>query len=734
MNSPEPQPLPHDHDLIDLPDLLRIFKQYRWSIVAIVLLSTIGSALYALSLPKVYRATTTLLIEAAEQKPVAVEDVYDPGLGRPDYARTQKEMIASRELLAPMIDKLTLTEVAEFSQVERWTSRFKKLDWREWLPFLPAEEALNLSPEEKAIRDKQKLMDTLVKDHLKIESVKDTQIVKIHFESQTPKLAADAANTLADLYLESGLRARLDAGTRASSWLTDRLEEIRGQLEASEKALQRYREQEKVVSVGGTRGLSEQELVDYSQRARESEKKRDELASAYAKVQAAGTDETKLKDISVILLDPVVQRANENLLSAQEAVKQLEERYGPNHPQMTTARSRLQGAQSAYREQLRIAAQGVKAEYEIAQENARSMTALVEGAKNRLRLLDRKEYDRSVLEREVTSNRQLYEVFLNRFKETDQTANFEKRDARIVDRAAMPVTPFKPDVRRLVLIGGIAGFLLAVMLILLRHLLNDEVRSADDLEKISGVPVLGVLPEVRGIGNRTNLVQHFIKQPNTAFGEGIRSVRASLQLLDVDKKFKSLLVTSSVPQEGKTSLSATLAISLGTHGRVLLVETDLRLPALSKAFDIPQDQPGLTDVLAGNVPLEQATVQYPGSHNVFILPAGSRTQYPGEIIASAAFRKLTETLASQYDRVVYDTPPCHAASDALVLSSLVNAVLFVVKSDSTSRRAVQNALKQLRNAKAPLIGTLINQVNARRNPYYQEGYYYAYDYYAKTKG
>lgn len=705
-----------------------MFKQYRWSIIGIALLCTLGAALYALSLPKVYRATATLLMEGAEQKPVAVQDVYDPGLGRPDYARTQKEMLGSRELLSPMIDKLALMDVAEFQATENWASRFKKLDWRQWLPFLPAEEELNLSIEEKKIRDKQQLMNLIAEERLTVEAIKDTQIVKIYFDAQSPQIAMNAANTLADLYLDSGLRARMDATTHATAWLTDRLEEIRKQLEQSEQALQRYREQEKVVSVGTTRGLSEQELVDYSQRSREAQKKKTELASAYAKVQEAGTDEARLKNISVILLDPVVQRANENLLAAQEVVKQLEERYGPKHPQMATARARLQGAQTAYREQLRVAAQGIKAEYEIAQENERSMTALVDGAKNRLRLLDRKEYDRSVLEREVTSNRQLYETFLNRYKETDQTSDFKKMDARIVDRAATPVTPYKPNVRRFVLAGGLAGFLLAVLLSLLRHMLNDEVRSADDLEKISGVQVLSVLPQVRGVGN---LVQYFIKQTNTAFGEGIRSTRASLQLLDVDKKYKSLLITSSVPQEGKTSLSAALALSLSAHERVLLVETDLRLPALSKAFEIPSEQPGLTDFLAGNVPLEQAIVQFPGSHNLYILPAGSRTQYPGEIISSAAFRKLSETLMSQFDRIVYDTPPCHAASDALVLSNLVNAVLFVVKSDSTSRRAVRNALKQLRNVNAPLIGTLINQVNARKNPYYQEGYYYAYDYYAK---
>ena len=731
MTSPDNSHSFLEQDLIDLPELFRTFKFYRWGIFGITLLSLAGSALYALSLPKIYRATASVLIETGKDRTVAIQDVYDPDAGTAEYNYTQNELLRSRELLVPMIDKLGLIATPEFMQKEKQASRFEQMDWKRWLPFLPEEAELDLSEEEQAVRQKEQVISKIADDHLFVETVRGTRIIKIHFESESPRTAADAANTISDLYLESGLRTRLDATKRATSWLTERLEEIRKDLEKSEQALQRYREQEKVVSVGTTRGLSEQELVDYSQRAREAQKRKTELASAYAKVLEAGNDEARLKNISVLLLDPGIQKANESMLAAQEIVKQLQERYGAKHPNMATAQARLQAAQSAYREQLRIAAQGIKAEYEIAQENERGMSNLVAGAKERLRLLDRKEYDRSVLEREVQSNRQLYEVFLNRFKETDQTTDYEKLDARIIDRATPPTAAYKPNVRRYVLIGGAAGLLVALMLALLRHMLNEEVRSVEDLERITRLPVLSVLPLVGGISVKRNLAKQFLEKPHTAFGEGIRSIRSALQLLDVDKKFKSFMITSSVPQEGKSSVSATLALSFGAMERVLLIEADLRLPSLKKLFGLPDQSQGLTDVLAGTITLDQAVVRY-GDSNVYVLPAGTLTKYPSELLGSAAFKKLTEILPAKFDRVLYDTPPCHAASDALLLSRMVNGVIFVVKSDATSRRSVCNALKQLRTVSAPLVGTVINQVNVKRNPHYHDGYYYAYGYYGKS--
>lgn len=726
---------------IDLPELLRTFKQYRWGIVSLTVLSMLASGLWALSLPKIYRSTVTILIQSQQEQPIPIKDVYDPGLGRVDYYFTQYEIFKSREIIEPVVDRLKLAENAEFvgktqeepaasdQLIKTLGSLDKRGEWVKWLPFLSQDEPVQLSEAEQQFKRREAAIRYFY-DHLMVEPVMGTQLVKIHFQSKSAKLATDVANTLADVYLESGLQAQLDATKRATGWLTERLQEIKSQLEKSEQALQKFREQQSLVNVGGTRNLNEAELIDYSTRAREAQRKRTELESTYMKVKQAGDNEEQLKNISTLLVDPLVQRAGENLLAAEDAAKQFEDRYGPKHPKMSTALARVKAAKDAYRQQLLQVAQGVKAEYEIARSTEASMNGLLQGAKSKIRQLDERQYDLGILERDVETNRQLYDLFLGRFKETDTSGDYKKITARIVDRAVPPSRPYEPRVMRIVVWGTAIGFVLAIMLAFLSHVLSEEIRSVEQLEALTHLPVLGVLPLVPGAGRR-KLAQHFLEKPNTPFGEGVRSVRAAVQLIDVDKQYKTLMVTSSVPKEGKSSIAATLSLSFAAMERVLLVEADLRLPSLSETLKIPTDRPGLTDLLIGSVSLEDAVVRY-GDTQLYVLGAGTRTRSPAEIIASEAFKRMVEMLATKFDRIIFDTPPCHAASDALLLSSHVNAVLFVVKSDSTPQRGVRNAIKQLRQVNANILGTLVNQVNVKRNPYYQDGYHYAYEYYGKS--
>lgn len=721
---------PPEDDLIDLPELARTLNRYKWGVIGIALLSAAGGALYAFSLQPIYRGTVTLLIESKNQRVVQVQDVYDPGYGTDEYLATQYSLLNSRDLAERVIDKLGLVDRREefMDEANFDTEGVRdKLDLRRWLPFLPEEEPEPEGPEA-AARLRQEVVRAF-QDRVIIEPVRFTQLVKVNFESYNPELAAAAPNALADLFIESGLQSKLDATRKASQWLTDKLSDITSQLERSEQALQAFLDQEKLVNVGGARGLTESEVLDYVQRHREAQKRRQELASAYDKVRQAGTDPRRLKDISNLLIDPFVQRASDSLLSAQEAVKSLEERYGAKHPQMAAARARLDTAQAAFSEQLRVAAAGVKTEYELAQESERVLAQQVANARAQIQNLDRKDYQLSVLQRDVATNRALYDTFLARFKETDTVGNYDSLNARFVDPAVKPIQPYKPEKKKIVLLAGIGGFIFGVLLALLRHLLSEEIHSAEELEHLTRLPVYGVLPlvEKRFVG-RQNLVRTYLKAPKSAFGEGMRSVRAGLQLSDVDKRFQRVMVTSSVPKEGKSSVASTLALSLGAMEQVLLVDADLRLPSLSKLFDLPPGSKGVTDILCGNATLDECIAKYePGG--IWVLPAGTRVTNPAELLSSEAFAKLVGELSGRFQRVIFDTPPCQAASDTRLLARHVHAVLFVVKSDATSRRAVRNSLKHLQYVQAPLLGNIVNQVNTRKNPYYLEGHYYAYGYY-----
>ncbi|MEQ1438050.1 polysaccharide biosynthesis tyrosine autokinase [Fontimonas sp. SYSU GA230001] len=710
-------------DLIDFPQLIRDFARYKWGILGLTILSAAAAALVTFSLRPMYTGKVALLVESQNQHVATLRDVYDTEMPEFEFLGAQLAVLKSRELARRAVDRLDLVNNPEFAPK---AGPLQSVDLRRYLPFLP-DPASFLEPVPEAQRREEVIDDFL--ERLTVEPYGRTRVINVQFEAYSAELAAQVANTLADLFIESGLEARLEATTKATSWLTDKLAEIQKNLQTAEAELQRFREQEQLVNVGGARSLTEEEVSDYSKRLREAQRKRIELQSTYQKIREAGADPQRLRDISTLLIDPVVQRANNSYLEAQEAVKALEDRYGPRHPQMTTAKARLATAEAALNEQLKIAARGIRAEYEIALDSERAAAQQLEASRTQIRQLDRKDYELSVLQRNVTTYRELYNTFLARFKETDVAGSYQAISARVIDPAVVPYEPSSPQKKRIILLATIGGFALGIVLAILHHLLNDGVRSAEELEALGQMPVLGVLPLVSGLaGRKQNLPKYFIEKAHTPFSEGMRSTCAALRLSDAGSRLKRIVVSSSVPAEGKSSVSSALALTLAATDKVVLVETDLRKPSLRKLFGLPADAKGLTHALDGECPLDEC-LHWHEQGSIWILPAGKIPKNSTELLASAPFAELLAELNKRFTRVVLDSPPVQSAADALVLGRQADGLLFVVKSDATTRRAVKNSLKQLRLASIPVIGLLVNQVDVRRNSHYADSYHYVYGYY-----
>lgn len=732
MNHPAPPavvPTPAS-ELTDFAELWRTISRYRWNVLGVATVMMLLGVLHAVSAERIYRATVTVLIENRPDRPVQVQEVYDPGYGAREYLGTQFELLRSRELAGRVVDRLDLTrneEILPLPEDLDWWQLLRAGRWQELLPFLPDEEPIEVAESPDARRERA---ITVVQKMLTVEPVVMTQLMRVHVASRSAALATTIANTLGDLYVESGLESRLEATERATRWLTARLSDIKTKLEASEQALQEYRERHQLVNVGGSRGLVEEELVDNSRKLREAQRKKTELASAYWKIQQAGTDDRQLQDISALLLDPLVQKASDNLSQARQAVKQLEERYGEKHPQMAAAKVRLEAAGRAYNEQLRLAANGIKAEYEIAAETERAMLGVVTNTKDQIRRLDQRDFEVTGLEREVQTNRELYDLFLKRFKETDTTSSYEQLNARIVDRAVPPTVPFKPDKRKIVTLWALGGLLLGLGLAALRHLLSQSIQSPDQLEHLTQMPVITVLPPVSGLGKKASAPRMVVEHPRAPFAEGVRSIRASLHLSDVDRRMKKVMFTSALPREGKSSIASAFAAVLGHSERIVLVEADLRAPSLKRMFGISAGVPGVVELLSGQAQLKQALFEHEAS-GIHVLPVAQIPANPAEVVASAAFGKLLDTLAASYDRVIVDTPPCQVAADSLLLAHRMDAVLFVVHGGTTGLRTIQAAIKQLRGAQAPLLGHVLNQVDARK-AYGFDGSYYVYGNYGQA--
>ncbi len=706
-------------DLLDLAELFRTLNRYKWSILGIGILSMLGTAFYGYSQDKQFIAVTTLLIETRIPNPIPVKGVYESEFRSEEYFGTQYEILKSRDLAGKVVDKLDLINHPEF-RPEEPSIIAKAMNWRSWLPFIDRSEGPPLPTEEAKVLKRDSVIVGFLQ-RLKVVPVRGTQLVKVGFKSRSPALSQKVANTLADQFIDGALQARLDVTRRTSEWLTQKLGDIRTQLERSEKSLQEFREQEKLVNVNGSRTLNEDELLDTTKRLRDAQRRKTELASAYARVREAGDDALKLLQIPVLLQDVRVTGASRGYQEAENALKTVRERYGEKHPSMAAVKARFEAAQNSYYDALKVAAQGVASEYEIASANERALGSIVAGSREAIEKLDKKQYEMGQLEREVATNREIYNMFLTRFKETDSVNNYENLTARVIDTAMLPRIPAEPKVGRMTMIAAGVGLMLGLVLAVLRHLLSEEVRSPEDLEALTQVPVVGVITKVDKEDAR-GLATLFLTKPQTPFSEGIRSIRTALQLADVDKKYHRLLVTSSVPAEGKTSLASALAESFAAVEQVLLVDADLRRPSLSQRLGAPEGSPGLTELLAGQARLEECLYLHQAS-GIYLLPSGKHVPNPAEVLASLAFKSLMEELSRRFYRIIFDSPPCQAASDALQLSQHVDGVLFVVKSGGASRRVIRNSFKLLRNVGAPVLGNIVNQVDLKKAG---AGYYHGY--------
>jgi capsular exopolysaccharide synthesis family protein len=278
-----------------------------------------------------------------------------------------------------------------------------------------------------------------------------------------------------------------------------------------------------------------------------------------------------------------------------------------------------------------------------------------------------------------------------------------------------------------ILVAAFIGFLIGVILASLRHVLSEGIGSVEDLESVAQVPLFGVVPRV-AFKRNAGVINQFRNDARTPFAEGVRSVRTAIRLAEAAGRKQCFVITSAVPGEGKSSLAACLGIVLAASEKTLLIEADLRAPSLRKMLSIPKQQPGLMEVLLGNATLEEAIHTDAGS-GLQVLTVNQRPPNPAETVGSAAFAALLAQLRERYDHLIIDCPPVQAASDALVLARLSDAVLFVARADSTPVAAVRRALHQLHNIQAPLVGCVLNRVDVRRNPDAYGHYQYAYRYY-----
>jgi capsular exopolysaccharide synthesis family protein len=395
---------------------------------------------------------------------------------------------------------------------------------------------------------------------------------------------------------------------------------------------------------------------------------------------------------------------------------------------MIEAEGDLRQARENTRRQIETVIGSLANEYEAARANERAVERSIAETKGDVQGINRKEFQLNALERQVATNRQLYDTFLSRFKETSTTGDVPTSPvARITDPAVMPDIPLKPKKSQIVAIAFVLALFLGIVAAIFLERLDNTLRSPEDIENKLGQPMLAILPLLTGDSGQY-VERHFLDHPKSLFSEGVRTARTAVLLSSMNALRKSLLVTSAVSDEGKTAVAMNLALAHAQTQRVLLIDADLRSPSVAEALGLNPAAPGLVDLVTGGATFGECLQRVNGS-SLYIMTAGSSVSDPLDLILSARFRHVMAALSEACDILVMDSPPIHAVSDAAALSKFATGVVFVVKADATPKHLARRSIQALQSVNAKLLGVVLNQLDfSKVRPYYgsYEGGSYGY--------
>ncbi len=713
-------------ELPNLQDYLRILFRFKWGIVVLMAACGLIALLRAQSETPIYEASALMLIERQAARFVSIEEVYraNQGYDFGEYYQTQYEILRSRPLAERVVDELGLRAFAPRAVADTGFS------WRKLIPGASKAPTVVAEP----VAPTRASAVGMVQGSVSITPVRNSQLVRIQFRNADPEFAATLANAHAQAYIEETLEGRVQMSQTASSWLNERTTGLREKLEQSERALQEFRDRERIIDVGGVDGLAASELNLASERLAEARRERADKEAAYRQVEEARR-RGALDQLPALLASPLMADLKQNAATSERNLSEMAGRYGPKHPRRVEAEAAVQAARSALQQQLELVASGIERDFEAARLRENQLSGEMGSAKGEVRALNRKQYELQALQRDVDSNRQLYEVFQNRYKETAASGGVQSANARLIEAAMPNMAPVYPNKNRSAMLGLLIGLALGVALALVLDHLDNTLKGADDVERRLGLPVLGLVPR---LAETTDLAEapigYFAAHPQSSFAEAVRTIRTGVLLSAVDEDHKRLLITSSVPGEGKTTLSMNLAFSLGQMKKVLLIDADMRRPALHRGLPDQRQSPGLSEYITGEAKVSDCLRQLDNS-NVFVMPAGVAPPNPLEILSSRKFAEALENLGRAFDHILIDCAPACAVSDALVLSKLVHGVIYVVRSDATQWQVARTGVKRLMRIDAPIIGAVVNQVVPRKGGYgYGSKYYYHGDGYYSDYG
>ena len=696
-----------------LRDYIRVIRKRKFIVLTFFFVAFILVFLGTMAATPKYIAASKLLVEMTSANPLNERYIrYDPS-----FLETQSEIIKSERVTRKVVQNLNLeNEYEAFFQKEgKELPIFNAVkDYvKDGLAALREKD----EQESKGTISKEEKIANVITKNLTVKPVKATKIIEIEFESESAALSHLVANAVANAYMEELQEIKMHSSGYTIKWMTVKAEEQRAKLVQSEEKMQKYLRDNDIVSLEDKIAILPQRLAELSSQLTIAENRKKELESLYNQVKKiAERNLNDLDSVQYVAENKEVSALRNDILKTERLYSEQSKKLGPKHPAILQLTDELASHEAKRQEVLLKVVSSLKNEYELAAEKVENIASFLAKTKAETFGMNEKFIKYNELKRDVEINRALYESLLSSLKERSITEESQAVNVWVVEEAKLPQRPGKPNIRRNLLLGILLGCFGGIALAIFIEYIDNTIKNPEEAEEISGLANLGVVEKVRLKKIQGQLGLLSMEDPLCSFSESIKALRTSILLSSASQPPKIIAVSSMLPEEGKTTIAANIAITLAQVGqKVLLIDSDMRKPSIHKLFSLNNDK-GLSHYLAGAPGFD--LFQEGPLENLQILTAGSVPPNPSELLSSEKMPELLELASKKFDRIVFDTAPITPVTDTRILSKMVDGVIIVVRAEKTTYDIIRKGVRSLLDIDAKILGMVINGFDLKKNRYY----------------
>lgn len=713
-----------------LETMRKLWRHRRLIAACTIILGGIAGAV-AWSLPSYYVAEARVQVGIQNPRVFNAEAIITET--NPDAERVQNEgfVLQSRTLAKEVIDKLHLATDPNFNpELQKpsfWARNFSLSAWlpesvKDWMSGLHSKPPQGTPAPDQALSARDNRLIDLLLSHIDVSLLGRSYVLSVKADSQDPNMAAALANTLAKTYLDYQRAEKIATMDKVDKFLLGRVNELREQVRKSDQAVEDYRRTHGLYK-SSTSNVTAQQLTELNSQLIAAQTAKAEADSRLSEAQALSKSGLGNESVPEVLKSPLIATLKQQEADAERRMAEMSAMYGPRYPAMINARAEVANARAKIAAEIAKTVDGLAREARTADARYEAVRQDFERLKTKMGTVNDASIQLEALERDSTVNRNLLEAMLNRAKQSNGADAILQADAKLVSPAAPPAAPAFPPKALIAFLGLVGGFLIGAAIALLRESGDHTFRRADQLEALTGLPVLAMVPQLSG---RVPPAMQVLRHPTSPYSEALRRVQIGVELSQAAASPKTMLFNSATPAEGKSVMVASLGRLLASNGRrVLLIDCDWRSPRLHQIFRC-SNRDGLASLLGDKSVVLDDLIHHDALSGVDVLPSGNWSPAQAHLLSSDRMRQLLDALTPHYDFVILDTAPALVTADVLALSRLVDKVVFVVRWGHTRQDAVVEALKQIIDAQGDVAGCVLSRVVSKeyrryghRDPFYE---------------